>query len=151
MSQITYGLYVINLCTLAFPSCSGDVSLPSGLLVWQTRQLPSVTQLSSHSAGLVGFAFCCLLPYKTERAERRKAKKEGANLFIACVFLIAITFFFFFLEIIMNHEYYCKYLDKWNGEFEFYPRVLSYLRTMLMGGDNYSLLFTDHYAVVLLA
>lgn len=46
----------------------------------------------------------------------------------------------------MNHEYCCKYLDKWNDEFKFYPHVLSYL-----GGDNYSLLFTNPCTVVLLA
>lgn len=96
MSQITYGLYFINLCTLSFPSCSGDVSLLSGLLVWQNRQLPLITQLSSLSAGLVGFVFCYLLPYKRERVERIKAIKKGVNLFIACIFLTSITFFIFY-------------------------------------------------------
>lgn len=51
----------------------------------------------------------------------------------------------------MNHEYYCKYLNKWNSKFEWYPYVLSYSALMFLGRGNYLLLFTNHYAIVLLA
>ena len=97
------------------------------------------------NAGLVGFIFHCLLPYKREREERRKGIKEAANQFIAWAFLIAITFFPKSLWI-MN-----KYLNKWNSKFEWYPHVLSYPAMMFVGGDNDLLLFINHYAIVLLA
>lgn len=78
---------------LLLVSDPGDVSLPSGLLMWQMRKLPLIMHRASLNAGLVGLISHCLLPHRREREERKEIR-EAANQFMAGDFLIVITFFF---------------------------------------------------------